>query len=133
MLAKLAAVCLSGRETLPQTSSAESRPEGGGAWDRAWPVPTPHACCDRQQHVCCTSLDAEAPHASLATPGPTHMRGCSSRAPAAAPYVPVLLMPGCPRACLIRCAQVKVQTVPGFAKGMSDGFPKFVQMEGVGG
>jgi hypothetical protein len=28
--------------------------------------------------------------------------------------------------------QVKVQTVPGFAKGMLDGFPKFVQTEGVG-
>jgi solute carrier family 25 phosphate transporter 3 len=29
--------------------------------------------------------------------------------------------------------QVKVQTVPGFAKGMLDGFPKFIAENGVGG
>jgi hypothetical protein len=29
--------------------------------------------------------------------------------------------------------QVKVQTVPGYARGMADGLPKFVQQEGVGG
>jgi hypothetical protein len=29
--------------------------------------------------------------------------------------------------------QVKVQTVPGFAKGLSDGMPKFIQQEGVAG
>ena len=29
--------------------------------------------------------------------------------------------------------QVKVQTVPGFAKGLADGLPKFVAAEGVGG
>ena len=39
------------------------------------------------------------------------------------PLIPVLLFR----------VQVKVQTVPGFAKGMLDGFPKYIQMEGVGG
>lgn len=29
--------------------------------------------------------------------------------------------------------QVKVQTVPGYARGIADGLPKFVQQEGVGG
>lgn len=29
--------------------------------------------------------------------------------------------------------QVKVQTSPGFAKGISDGMPKFIQQEGVAG
>jgi solute carrier family 25 phosphate transporter 3 len=29
--------------------------------------------------------------------------------------------------------QVKVQTVPGFARGFADGLPKFVQQEGVAG
>lgn len=29
--------------------------------------------------------------------------------------------------------QVKVQTVPGYAKGLADGLPKFVAQEGVGG
>lgn len=29
--------------------------------------------------------------------------------------------------------QVKVQTVPGFAKGLTDGFPKFIALEGAGG
>jgi solute carrier family 25 phosphate transporter 3 len=29
--------------------------------------------------------------------------------------------------------QVKVQTVPGFANGMLDGFPKFIAAEGFGG
>ena len=29
--------------------------------------------------------------------------------------------------------QVKVQTVPGFAKGLTDGMPKFIATEGVGG
>ena len=31
------------------------------------------------------------------------------------------------------CAQVKVQTVPGFANGLMDGMPKFIQQEGVAG
>ena len=30
-------------------------------------------------------------------------------------------------------SQVKVQTVPGYARGIADGLPKFVQQEGVGG
>jgi hypothetical protein len=30
-------------------------------------------------------------------------------------------------------AQVKVQTVPGFANGLIDGMPKFIQQEGVAG
>ena len=30
-------------------------------------------------------------------------------------------------------AQVKVQTSPGFAKGIADGMPKFIQQEGVAG
>jgi len=34
--------------------------------------------------------------------------------------------------CPFEAVKVKVQTVPGFAKGMLDGFPKFVQTEGVG-
>lgn len=34
---------------------------------------------------------------------------------------------------LHRILQVKVQTVPGFAKGLTDGFPKFVAQEGWGG
>ena len=29
--------------------------------------------------------------------------------------------------------QVKVQTSPGFANGLMDGLPKFVQQEGIGG
>jgi solute carrier family 25 phosphate transporter 3 len=29
--------------------------------------------------------------------------------------------------------KVKVQTVPGYARGLADGLPKFVQQEGVGG
>ena len=29
--------------------------------------------------------------------------------------------------------QVKVQTSPGFAKGIADGMPKFIQQEGVAG
>ena len=29
--------------------------------------------------------------------------------------------------------QVKVQTVPGYAKGLSDGLPKVIAEEGVGG
>ena len=29
--------------------------------------------------------------------------------------------------------QVKVQTVPGFASGLHDGMPKFIQQEGVAG
>ena len=29
--------------------------------------------------------------------------------------------------------QVKVQTSPGFANGLLDGLPKFVQQEGIGG
>lgn len=35
--------------------------------------------------------------------------------------------------CPFEAVKVKVQTVPGFAKGMSDGFPRFVALEGVGG
>jgi hypothetical protein len=31
------------------------------------------------------------------------------------------------------CLQVKVQTVPGYARGLADGLPKFVQQEGVAG
>jgi hypothetical protein len=30
-------------------------------------------------------------------------------------------------------SQVKVQTVPGYARGLADGMPKFVQQEGLGG
>lgn len=29
--------------------------------------------------------------------------------------------------------QVKVQTVPGFARGLTDGFPKFIALEGTAG
>lgn len=29
--------------------------------------------------------------------------------------------------------QVKMQTTPGFAKGLTDGMPKFVQQNGVAG
>ncbi len=32
-----------------------------------------------------------------------------------------------------RCAQVKVQTVPGYAKGITDGMPKFIAQEGLSG
>lgn len=35
--------------------------------------------------------------------------------------------------CPMEAVKVKVQTVPGFAKGLSDGLPKLVQQEGVGG
>jgi len=35
--------------------------------------------------------------------------------------------------CPFEAVKVKVQTVPGFAKGFSDGFPKFVAQEGYGG
>ena len=35
--------------------------------------------------------------------------------------------------CPFEAVKVKVQTVPGFAKGFSDGFPKFVANEGYGG
>merc|ERR1719454_2400950 len=35
--------------------------------------------------------------------------------------------------CPFEAVKVKVQTVPGFAKGFSDGFPKFVAAEGYGG
>ncbi len=31
------------------------------------------------------------------------------------------------------CLQVKVQTVPGYANGLSDGMSKFIQQEGVAG
>ena len=35
--------------------------------------------------------------------------------------------------CPFEAVKVKVQTVPGYAKGFSDGLPKFVAQEGVGG
>ncbi|KXZ56593.1 hypothetical protein GPECTOR_1g533 [Gonium pectorale] len=35
--------------------------------------------------------------------------------------------------CPFEAVKVKVQTVPGFARGMADGFPKFVALEGAGG
>jgi solute carrier family 25 phosphate transporter 3 len=35
--------------------------------------------------------------------------------------------------CPFEAVKVKVQTVPGYAKGFTDGFPKFVAQEGVGG
>jgi solute carrier family 25 phosphate transporter 3 len=35
--------------------------------------------------------------------------------------------------CAFEATKVKVQTVPGFAKGLTDGMPKIVQQEGVGG
>lgn len=35
--------------------------------------------------------------------------------------------------CPMEAVKVKVQTVPGFARGLADGFPKFVALEGVGG
>jgi len=35
--------------------------------------------------------------------------------------------------CPFEAVKVKVQTVPGFAKGMSDGLPKFIAQEGVAG
>jgi hypothetical protein len=39
---------------------------------------------------------------------------------------------GC-RLCAFEATKVKVQTVPGFANGLSDGLPKIVQQEGIGG
>lgn len=35
--------------------------------------------------------------------------------------------------CPFEAVKVKVQTVPGFARGLSDGMPKFIAQEGVGG
>lgn len=35
--------------------------------------------------------------------------------------------------CPFEAVKVKVQTVPGFARGLSDGMPKFVATEGLGG
>jgi solute carrier family 25 phosphate transporter 3 len=35
--------------------------------------------------------------------------------------------------CPWEAVKVKVQTVPGFAKGLTDGMPKFIQQQGVGG
>lgn len=35
--------------------------------------------------------------------------------------------------CPFEAVKVKVQTVPGYARGIADGLPKFVQQEGVGG
>ena len=35
--------------------------------------------------------------------------------------------------CPFEAVKVRVQTQPGFARGMSDGFPKFVKSEGYGG
>jgi hypothetical protein len=37
------------------------------------------------------------------------------------------------RLCAFEATKVKVQTVPGFANGLSDGLPKIVQQEGFGG
>ena len=55
---------------------------------------------------------------------------------AARPAHPVWLTPAAAAAVLLprfRHLQVKVQTVPGYARGIADGLPKFVQQEGVGG
>ncbi|KAG7580180.1 Mitochondrial carrier domain superfamily [Arabidopsis suecica] len=35
--------------------------------------------------------------------------------------------------CPFEAVKVRVQTQPGFARGMSDGFPKFIKSEGLGG
>ena len=35
--------------------------------------------------------------------------------------------------CPMEAVKVRVQTQPGFARGLSDGFPKFVKAEGTGG
>lgn len=35
--------------------------------------------------------------------------------------------------CPFEAVKVKVQTVPGYARGFADGFPKFVAQEGIGG
>lgn len=35
--------------------------------------------------------------------------------------------------CPMEAVKVRVQTQPGFARGLSDGFPKFVKAEGFGG
>ena len=35
--------------------------------------------------------------------------------------------------CPFEAVKVKVQTVPGYARGLSDGMPKFISQEGVGG
>ena len=35
--------------------------------------------------------------------------------------------------CPLEAVKVKVQTVPGFARGIADGLPKFIAQEGVGG
>ena len=35
--------------------------------------------------------------------------------------------------CPFEAVKVKVQTVPGFARGLSDGMPKFIATEGIGG
>ena len=35
--------------------------------------------------------------------------------------------------CPFEAVKVKVQTVPGFARGLSDGMPKFIATEGMGG
>ncbi|KAK6928590.1 Mitochondrial substrate/solute carrier [Dillenia turbinata] len=40
---------------------------------------------------------------------------------------------GCVVQCPMEAVKVRVQTRPGFARGLSDGFPKFVQSEGVVG
>ena len=70
------------------------------------------------QHGSCISL-VPGTAAGVQPPGCRQTEGwafCAS-------LIPVLLFR----------VQVKVQTVPGFAKGMLDGFPKYIQMEGVGG
>jgi solute carrier family 25 phosphate transporter 3 len=63
----------------------------------------------------------------------------AARAPGRRPNPPAAVAPG-PRPLLAPLTprrppppQVKVQTVPGFAKGMSDGLPRFVAQEGYGG
>lgn len=57
---------------------------------------------------------------------------CTHTSVPAHPACPATACPLGPHHC---CAlpQVKVQTVPGYARGIADGLPKFVQQEGVGG
>lgn len=39
----------------------------------------------------------------------------------------------CTQSCAYMLLQVKIQTSPGYAKGLTDGLPKFVQENGVAG
>jgi len=60
---------------------------------------------------------------------------------AAAKYQTVIFLAGSASAeffadiglCPFEAVKVKVQTVPGYARGLSDGMPKFISQEGVGG